>query len=297
MALTAISPSPASTSNNGNSPSVTSRDIVDVDYCRKGVKYLIDNSKDMKILPPEFVLPLPEAESPSLAICGSIPVIDLSGLNGPVEQRLATIHAISSASAEWGFFRVTNHGIEISVMDEMLKAVKEFFNLPLEEKMRYASEDVMDPVRYGTSLNTSRKHTLHWRDFLRHYGGPVPHSYHLWPDNPPCYRRIAKVYLEAVWQLAVKIFGTISEGLGLDTKYIERRLGEGTQIMAANFYPPCPEPNKTLGLAAHSDHGGLTILMDNGIHGLQIKHNHAWFSVPHVPGTFVVNLGDYLEKQ
>lgn len=108
-------------------------------------------------------------------------------------------------------------------------------------------------------------------------------------------RRIAKVYLEAVWQLAVKIFGTISEGLGLDTKYIERRLGEGTQIMAANFYPPCPEPNKTLGLAAHSDHGGLTILMDNGIHGLQIKHNHAWFSVPHVPGTFVVNLGDYLE--
>ncbi|OIT38973.1 PREDICTED: protein DOWNY MILDEW RESISTANCE 6-like [Nicotiana attenuata] len=291
MALTAISPSPPSTSNNGNSPSITT----DVDY-RKGVKYLIDNSKDdMKILPPEFVLPLPEAERPSLAICGSIPVIDLSGLNGTVEQRLATIHAISSACAEWGFFRVTNHGIKISVMDEMLKAVEDFFNLPLEEKMRYASEDVMDPVRYGTSLNTSRKHALHWRDFLRHYGGPIPHSHHLWPDNPPCYRRIAKEYLEEVWKLAIKIFGAISEGLGLDTKYIERSLGEGTQIIAANFYPPCPEPNKTLGLAAHSDHGGLTILMDNGIHGLQIKHNHTWFSVPHVPATLVVNLGDYLE--
>lgn len=106
MALTAISPSPPSTNNNGNSPSVTSSDVVDVDYYRKGVKYLIDNSKDMKILPPEFVLPLPEAERPSLAICGSIPVIDLSGLNGTVEQRLSTIHAISSACAEWGFFRV-----------------------------------------------------------------------------------------------------------------------------------------------------------------------------------------------
>ncbi|XP_009785264.1 protein DOWNY MILDEW RESISTANCE 6-like [Nicotiana sylvestris] len=295
MALTAISPSPPSTNNNGNSPSVTSSDVVDVDYYRKGVKYLIDNSKDMKILPPEFVLPLPEAERPSLAICGSIPVIDLSGLNGTVEQRLSTIHAISSACAEWGFFRVSNHGIKISVMDEMLKAVEEFFNLPLEEKMRYASEDVMDPVRYGTSLNTSRKHTLHWRDFLRHYGGPVPHSYDLWPDNPPCYRRIAKDYLEEVWQLAIKIFGAISGGLGVDTKYIERSLGEGTQIIAANFYPPCPEPNKTLGLAAHSDHGGLTVLMDNGINGLQIKHNQTWLSVPHIPGTFVVNLGDYLE--
>uniref|UniRef100_M1A3H1 Leucoanthocyanidin dioxygenase n=2 Tax=Solanum tuberosum TaxID=4113 RepID=M1A3H1_SOLTU len=35
--------------------------------------------------------------------------------------------------------------------------------------------------------------------------------------------------------------------------------------------------------------------MDNGIPGLQIKHNQTWYSVPHVPGTFIVNLGDYLE--
>jgi len=73
-------------------------------------------------------------------------------------------------------------------MDEMLKVIEEFFNLPLEEKMRYCSENVMDPVRYGTSLNTTRKHALHWRDFLRHYGGLVSHTYHLWPDNPPTYK-------------------------------------------------------------------------------------------------------------
>ncbi|KAM3222018.1 protein DOWNY MILDEW RESISTANCE 6 isoform X1 [Capsicum annuum] len=266
-----------------------------IDY-QKGVKYLVDNSNDMKILPSEFVLPIPEAERPLLASHGFIPAIDLSGLDGPIEQRVSTIHAISSACAQWGFFRVTNHCINISIMDEMLKVIEEFFNLPLDEKMRYASENVMDPVRYGTSLNTSRKHALHWRDFLRHYGGLVPHTYHLWPDNPPSYRHVAKEYLKEVWQLAVKIFGAISEGLGLDPNYIERSLGdEGTQIIAANYYPPCPEPNKTLGLAAHSDHGGLTILMDNGIHGLQIKHNQTWFLVPHDPGTFIVNLGDYLE--
>ncbi|XP_055823566.1 protein DOWNY MILDEW RESISTANCE 6-like [Solanum dulcamara] len=263
---------------------------------KKGVKYLVDNSKDMKMVPSEFVLPIPEGEKPSLAIDGDIPVIDLSGLNGPVEQRLSTIRALSSACDEWGFFRVTNHGIEVSLMDKMVRVVEEFFNLPLEEKMRYGSEDVMDPVRYGTSLNTPRKHALHWRDYLRHYAGPVPHTLHLWPDNPPTYRNVAKEYVKEVWQLAVKIFGVISEGLGLDPDYLERSLGdEGTQMIASNFYPPCPEPNKTLGLAAHSDHGGLTILMDNGIPGLQIKHNQTWYSVPSVPGTFVVNLGDFIE--
>ncbi|KAG5597000.1 hypothetical protein H5410_038232 [Solanum commersonii] len=140
--------------------------------------------------------------------------------------------------------------------------------------MRYCSENVMDPVRYGTSLNTTKKHNLHWRDFLRHYAGPLPKSYHLWPDNPPTYKK----------------------GLGLDPDYIESSLGdEGTQMIASNYYPACPEPNKTLGLAPHSDHGGLIILMDNGIPGLQIKCNQTWYSVPSIPGTFVVNLGDYLE--
>lgn len=86
------------------------------------------------------------------------------------------------------FPQVTNHGIKESLMDEMVQVVEEFFNLPLEEKMKYGSDDVMDPVRYGTSLTTTRKHALHWRDFLRHYGGLTPHTYHLWPANPPAYR-------------------------------------------------------------------------------------------------------------
>ncbi|XP_015160641.1 flavonol synthase/flavanone 3-hydroxylase-like [Solanum tuberosum] len=279
---------------SSNSP-VMALNNSNIDY-KKGVKYLVDNSKNMKMLPLEFVLPIPEGERPSLAIDGSIPVIDLSGLNGPVEQRLSTIHAISSACALWGFFRVTNHGIKVSLMDGMLKVMEDFFNLPLEEKMRYGSDDVMDPVRYGTSLTTTRKHNLHWRDFLRHYGGLIPHTYYLWPDNPATYRDVAKEYLKEVWQLAVIIFGAISEGLGLDPDYIESSLGdEGTQLIISNYYPACPEPNKTLGLAPHSDHGGLTIVMDNGIPGLQIKRNQTWYSVPSIPGTFVVNLGDFLE--
>ncbi|XP_004243794.1 protein DOWNY MILDEW RESISTANCE 6-like [Solanum lycopersicum] len=268
---------------------------MEIDY-KKGVKYLVENSKKMKMVPSQFVLPIPEDERPSLAIEGSTPVIDLSGLNGTDEQRLSTIHAISSACAHWGFFMVSNHGIRTSIMDEMLKVVEEFFNLPLEEKMRYCSENVMDPVIYGTSFNTTGKHALHWRDFFRHYGGLVPQSYHFWPDNPPTYKQVAKEYLKEVWQLKIKIFRAISEGLGLDPDFIERSLGdEGTQMIASNYYPTCPEPNKTLGLAPHSDQSGLTILMDNGVPGLQIKHNQTWYSVPHVPGTFVVNLGDYLE--
>ncbi|CAL5336622.1 unnamed protein product [Camellia sinensis] len=33
--------------------------------------------------------------------------------------------------------------------------------------------------------------------------------------------------------------------------------------------------------------------MENDVAGLQVKHNHKWVAVPHVPGSFVVNIGDY----
>ncbi|KAL2476792.1 2-oxoglutarate (2OG) and Fe(II)-dependent oxygenase superfamily protein [Abeliophyllum distichum] len=255
MALDASSSSIISIDNQENG----------IDY-RKGVKFLIDTAPDMKMLPSEFVLPL--LRNPLSVLHAEIPVIDLSGLDGPVQRRVSTIRDISSACADWGFFRIINHGIEMPLIEEMLKVVEEFFNLTLEEKMKYASDDVMSPVRYGTSLNTSMKHNLHWRDYFRHYAHPFQKSFHLWPDNPPFYRDVAKEYLEKIWQLAMKIASAISEGL---------------------------EPDKTLGLAAHSDHGGLTILMQNDVDGLQIKHNETWTAVQHVPGTFLVNVGDYLE--
>lgn len=262
---------------------------------QKGVKYLVDNSQKMQILPSQYVLSLPK--NPLTAVSrASIPTIDLSGLDGAIENRRSSIiQLMSTACSEWGFFRIINHDLDISLMEKMLEAVKEFFDLSLEEKVIYASSDVMNPVRYGTSLNTSKQHALHWRDYLRHYGHPISSTFHLWPNKPPAYRNVAKEYLEKVWVLALSIAGLISEGLGLEQDHIEKSLGEGSQIVASNYYPPCPEPDRTLGLSAHSDHGGLTILMQNNVDGLQVKHNQTWVAVPNVPGSFVVNIGDYLE--
>ncbi|KAL8031428.1 hypothetical protein ABFX02_13G023700 [Erythranthe guttata] len=261
------------------------------DY-KKGVKHLVDTSPHMNKLLSQYILKLPK--SPLSAAIADVPVIDLHGLNnGHPESRVSAVKAISSACESWGFFRIVNHGIKMSVMEEMVKVADEFFELSWDEKMKYGSEDVMSPVRYGTSLNTSKKHSLHWRDYFRHYGHQ--NTLHLWPLNTPNYRNVAKEYLEEIWNLAMRIGGAISEGLGLDQNYLEDSFGEGLQILVANYYPKCPQPEKTLGLAAHSDHGALTILMQNGVNGLQIKHNQDWVSVHHVPGTFLVNVGDCLE--
>ncbi|KAL7203913.1 hypothetical protein ACSBR2_017051 [Camellia fascicularis] len=44
-----------------------------------------------------------------------------------------------------------------------------FFDLPNEEKLRLASADVCNPVRYGTSMNHVKDKFYFWRDFIKHY--------------------------------------------------------------------------------------------------------------------------------
>ena len=62
-----------------------------------------------------------------------------------------------------------------------------------------------------------------------------------------------------------------------------------------NFYPSCPEPNRAMGLAPHTDTSLFTILHQSQITGLQIfKEGKGWVPVHPHPNTLVVHTGDLL---
>ena len=84
--------------------------------------------------------------------------------------------------------KVINHGIPNSVVKDALDAAEEFFELPSEEKMRFASANVHEPVRYGTSMNHVKDEVFYWRDFIKHYANPISEWIHLWPSTPPTYK-------------------------------------------------------------------------------------------------------------
>lgn len=81
--------------------------------------------------------------------------------------------------------------------------------------------------------------------------------------------------------------GRLSEALNLESCF---------QILVGNHYPACSRPDEqAMGLSAHSDHGLLTLLFQNGVDGLQVKHDGEWLLAKPLPGSFFVIAGDQLE--
>ncbi|KAL4302970.1 hypothetical protein GQ457_10G019690 [Hibiscus cannabinus] len=224
----------------------------------------------------------------------SIPVLDFSLLTSTdPHERSKAILELAKACQDWGFFIVTNHEVPESMMKGITAACREFFELTEEEKGEFGGKHVLDPIRYGTSFNASIDKVLCWRDYLKVFQHPEFHS----PNNPPSFREISLEYGKRVRKVAKDILRGISESLGLEDNYIENALNleNGFQLLTANLYPPCPQPELAMGFLAHSDHGLLTLLIQNEISGLQVHHNGKWVNIDPIPNSFLANIGDHVE--
>ena len=109
-------------------------------------------------------------------------------------------------------------------------------------------------------------------------------------------RETLESYISELQKLAMTLFGFMAKALKIGKSEMEEMFGDGMQSMRMTYYPPCPQPQKVMGLTAHSDAAGLTILLQlNGVEGLQVKRDGKWIPVSILPNAFVVNVGDILE--
>lgn len=223
-----------------------------------------------------------------------IPTIDFSQLisSNPKERSMA-IQKLGDACRDWGFFMLINHGVSETLRDEVLRTSQCFFDLPSEEKKEYISEKLFDPIRCGTSFNLKVDKTLYWRDYLKCYVHPQFDA----PSKPPGFSETLEEYTTKSREVIGELLKGISLSLSLEENYIHNMMNvdSGSQLLVINYYPPCPKPELVMGLPAHTDHGLLTLLMQNEHSGLQIEHNGKWIPVNPVPNSFLINTGDHLE--
>lgn len=223
------------------------------------------------------------------------------------------VAAIGRACREIGFFYAVNHGVAQAQIDEVYAEAKRFFDLPVAVKEAIAIEcspchrgwfrvgsENLDPAKqaegdFKEGLKIGRDLPITHERVLA--GLPL-HGPNQWPDLPG-WQKVMQGYYDEMVRLGRQMMGTFAEALGLETGFFAPWLGVTMTTLGALHYPPQTGriTESRIGAGAHTDYGCFTLLHQDAAGGLQVKRRDGlWIDAPPVPGSFVVNIGDMLER-
>ena len=226
-------------------------------------------------------------------------MIDLS------EPMASTASAIERACRDSGFFYVTGHGVPAGLIARMDAAAREFFALPDAVKLEIAMEHGGRAWRgffpLGAELTSGRPD----RKEGIYFGTEDPasirplHGRNLFPSQVPQLRDAVLEYLDLMSASAQDVLRALAVSLNLDAEYFAAGYTRNPTILFRIFrYPPTPPDAgaEDWGVGEHTDYGLLTLLAQDAHGGLAVRASHGWVEAPPLPGTFVCNIGDMLDR-
>ncbi|KAL6607746.1 hypothetical protein ACP70R_040809 [Stipagrostis hirtigluma subsp. patula] len=226
----------------------------------------------------------------------AVPVVDMGD---PGVAR-----AVARAAEEWGGFLLVGHGVPGELMARVLEQAARLFARPAPEKAR-AGRRPGEAHGYGVQPYALRFSKLMWSEGYTFPAAAARSEFRrLWPDAGDDYLRFCDVmeeYHEEMRALGGEVLDVFFRALGLTADQIaggetEREVRE---TMAAtvqlNLYPRCPDPERAIGMAAHTDSGFFTLITQSpAVPGLQLLRRgpDRWVTVPALPGAVAVVVGD-----
>jgi isopenicillin N synthase-like dioxygenase len=252
--------------------------------------------------------------SPSLtaraAAFDEIPIVDVAALFGADrEAKRGVARAVRAACEKVGFFYVRNHGVAEEVVARTFEVGRRFFALPLDAKLAIYKgrsrhhagytpmlEENTDPANDGDLHECfDMVSELAHATAERGPGGDV----NLWPSALPEFRRQLEIHFDGVFRLGRRLFEAVALSLDLPEGFFDSFLTRPTAMLRLNHYPPQPAHGdaRQIGIGAHTDYECFTILAQHpGVSALQVWNGREWLQAPPIPGTFVVNIADLMQR-
>ena len=108
-----------------------------------------------------------------------------------------------------------------------------------------------------------------------------------------CFSQVFQEFSEAMNRLNLELMELLGISMGLkDRTFFRRFFEDGNAIFRCNYYPPCKQPEKALGVGPHNDPTAITVLLQDDVVGLEVFASGKWQTVRPRPGALVVNVGD-----
>ncbi|CVL03490.1 uncharacterized protein FMAN_15165 [Fusarium mangiferae] len=194
------------------------------------------------------------------------------------------------ASAEWGFFILTEHGVQ--GVDRMFELSRQFFDLPLDVK----AEKPMDSEAIGfdgdrlTSFAASEGFS-----FGKPAGGLLTSS------NLPAWWDLTKrseieAFKAECEILSRSVLSCFAFKMGLDKNYFKNNhtSDPGNTLKMIKYPRFTEQPSEVPRLSEHTDWGSITFVFTSQP-GLEVRDpSNRWYDVPLVPGGIIVNIADAL---
>lgn len=238
----------------------------------------------------------------------SLPIIDVAALETDGVSKEQTAAEIDAACRQSGFFYVVRHGVDEGLQQRLQELAREFFARSATEKMRiemgHGGKAWRGYFRVGDELTSGRPDQKEGLYFGKELAPDHPlvqaetplHGPNLFPEAPAELRAVVLEYMTALTQLGQRLMAGIALGLGLPESYFA---DHGTRDPLTLFrifnYPPPASPS-LWGVGEHTDYGLLTILLQDNVGGLEVKSKSNWVPAPPLPGSFVCNIGDMLDR-
>ncbi|KAF3483550.1 oxidoreductase, 2OG-Fe(II) oxygenase family [Arthroderma uncinatum] len=249
-----------------------------------------------------------------------IPVVDFAPFReGSPADAKATGQVIFEAFRDVGFVYLKNHGVPQGVVDDAFSWSKKLFDLPQSEKEKaphppegwwhrgysgMGREKVTQMVFDKENLGELRKipDVKESFDIGREDDKITPNIW-LPESTMPGFRAFFNSFFQINHKVGQDILRALAVGMDMDENFFESYHTMQDNQIRLLHYPPVEEEllrqGKKERIAAHTDFATMTLLFQDDVGGLEVEDIHqagVFNPVPYIPGTIVVNIGDFLMR-
>lgn len=260
-----------------------------------------------------------------------IPIIDISGIfSNSKDARANVARQIRDAATNNGFFYIKNHGIPPDIPETACAELLGFFRQPREIKDRahvskskyFNGYKPPKSQRINPFESVDARETFSWTYDPR-YDPSVPDPDAVPPHiarylrtedfhweataNLPHFKEAIVRYWRSCLAVARALVRCFALSLDLPEDYFADKFTHPDAALALNYYQPLPASSVTaasaeqgeteVSIGSHTDFQLFTILWQDNNGGLQVLNRQGqWINAKPIPGTFVVNIADYLQR-